>query len=296
MQTSGTLSNDNSLRLTPQQSLRRLGLCSQVATGQHSSPIVYPEKRGKVKASRHFGVSVTGDDLKKAKREEHKIDIVDEQSDLLGYVVFSGKLILDKGRTLKNSAAQTSTENVNQDAVDAKLTSKALVWSSRVLSLEDVISVSYNVGLRHFTVHTYPMRKAPCGLSCFMKSGRSRKDIRFLASSSEDALQWVSGFADQQCFVNCLPHPLKQTSDMVVSDFAFGSHIKSKSPPKMLVILNPRSGRGRSSKVFHGMVEPIFKVCCHFWNILDFYLEILKCNATCFDACSHLSSLQSCSL
>ncbi|XP_057510367.1 sphingoid long-chain bases kinase 1-like isoform X2 [Actinidia eriantha] len=269
MQKSGSLSKNTSLRLTPQQSLRRLGLCSQVATGQHSSPIVFPEKRGKVKASMHGDLSVSSDDIKKTKREDHRIDIVDEQSDLLGYEVFSGKLILDARKTSKNNARQTSTENMNQDAVDAKLTSKAFVWRSCVLSLEDVISVSHNVGVRHFTVHTYPMKKAPCGLSCFMRSGRSRKDIRFLASSSEEAIQWVSGFADQQCYVNCLPHPLKQASDMVVSDGPSESHIKCKSPPKMLVILNPRSGRGRSSKVFHGMVEPIFKLA-------GFKMEVVK--------------------
>ena len=141
MQKGGSLSKNTSLRLTPQQSLRRLGLCSQVATGQLSSPIVFPEKRGKVKASRHGDLSVSGDDIKKTKREEHIIDIVDEQSDLLGYEVFSGKLILDARKTSKNNATQTSTENMNQDAVDAKLTSKAFVWGSCVLSLEDVISV-----------------------------------------------------------------------------------------------------------------------------------------------------------
>lgn len=91
-------------------------------------------------------------------------------------------------------------------------------------------------------------------------------DFRFFAPSSAEALQWVSGFADLQCFVNCLPHPLesskKQSSDIVASDFLPEYQIKCKSPPKILVILNPRSGRGRSSKVFHSKVEPIFKVCC----------------------------------
>ncbi|GMH29536.1 hypothetical protein Nepgr_031379 [Nepenthes gracilis] len=37
-------------------------------------------------------------------------------------------------------------------------------------------------------------------------------------------------------------------------------HIESRTPAKMLVILNPGSGCSCSSKVFHGMVEPIFKV------------------------------------
>lgn len=87
-----------------------------------------------------------------------------------------------------------------------------------------------------------------------------------MASTPEEATQWVSGFADQQCFVNRLPHPLvsskKQAAEFLTTDFfAPDLHVKCKSPPTMLVILNPRSGRGRSSKVFHGTVEPIFKVC-----------------------------------
>lgn len=114
-------------------------------------------------------------------------------------------------------------------------------------------------------MHSYPTKKGSCGLSCFMKSGRTRKDFRFLASTPEEAHQWVSGFADQHCFVNCLPHPLvsskKQASDLIAGDFPLEPLIKCKSPPRMLVILNPRSGRGRSSKVFHRLVEPIFKVC-----------------------------------
>lgn len=270
MQKAGNLSKNNSLRLTPQQSLRRAGLCSQIATGQHSSPVVFPEKRSKGKASRRGNISASTDDPKKLKGDEHRIDIGDEQSDLLGYEVFSGKLILDKRKTSKSTDVQSSTEVTNQDAVDAKLTSKALVWGgSHVLSLDDVVSVSYNSGLRHFSVHSYPTKKG----SFFMRSGRSRKDFRFLASTPEEAHQWVSGFADQQCFVNCLPHPLvsskKQAPDLIASDFSLESPIKCKSPPRMLVILNPRSGRGRSSKVFHGLVEPIFKLA-------GFKLEVVK--------------------
>lgn len=125
--------------------------------------------------------------------------------------------------------------------------------------------VSYTFGVRHFTVHSYPVKRTSFAFACFKKSGRSRKDFRFLAATIEEAVQWVSGFADQQCFVNCSRHPLvsskKQASDFLFSDFPLEQHIKCKSPPTMLVILNPRSGHGRSSKVFHGTVEPIFKVC-----------------------------------
>lgn len=142
MQNSGNLSENNSLRLTPQQSLRRLGLCSQIATGQHSSPTVFPEKCSKGKVSRRGDISVNNDDPKKGKQEEHRIDIGDEQSDLLGYEIFSGKLVLDKKKTSKSTDVEASAESSYQDAVEAKLTSKALVWSSNVLRLEDVISVS----------------------------------------------------------------------------------------------------------------------------------------------------------
>ncbi|KAK2635132.1 hypothetical protein Ddye_029924 [Dipteronia dyeriana] len=247
----------------PQQSLRRLGLCSQIT--QHSSPIVFPEKRSKkVKASSrpddpHFD------------KPHRTIDIpvsvaADEKTDLLGYLVFTGKLILDNRKTIhNNNSTDTSTQPTNQEAVDAKLTSKALVWASHVLSLDDVISVSYNNGLRHFTVHAYPVKKGSCGLSCFIKPRRVRKDYRFLASTTEEAIQWVGGFADQQCFINCLPHPLvsskkQASSELLPTDTPPELLFRCKSPPKMLVILNPRSGRGRSSKVFHGIVEPIFKL------------------------------------
>lgn len=117
------------------------------------------------------------------------------------------------------------------------------------------------------------MRTRSGALSCFLKPQRSRTDFRFFAPSSEEALKWVCCFANQQCFVNCSPHPLdsskKQCSDIVASDFLLEYHIKCKSPPKILVILNPRSGRGRSSKVFHGKVEPIFKVCCCILVMMD---------------------------
>lgn len=114
-------------------------------------------------------------------------------------------------------------------------------------------------------MHSYPLKKGACGLSCFMKPRRIRKDFRFLASTVEEAVQWVGGFADQQCYVNCLPHPLvsskkQASSELLPIDAPPELIFKCKSPPKMLVILNPQSGRGRSTKVFHGIVEPIFKV------------------------------------
>ncbi|KAI9126168.1 hypothetical protein K1719_002589 [Acacia pycnantha] len=281
-----SINKASSLRtLTPQQSLRRLGLCSQIATGvQHSSPTVFPEKRGKVKASKRSGEvsapTTRADDQETTNNFEHRIDIGgggDEKSDLLGSVAFSGKLVLDKRKpSLDNNsnAQQTSSDIASQEAVDAKLTSKVLVWGSNVLQLDDIISVSYNIGLRHFTVHSYPLKKSSCGFLCFIKCRRIRKDFRFVASTVEEAVQWVGGFADQQCFVNCLPHPLasskkQASSELLPTDTPPELLFRCKTPPRMLVILNPRSGRGRSSKVFHDIVEPIFKLA-------GFRLEVVK--------------------
>ncbi|KAK1273178.1 Sphingoid long-chain bases kinase 1 [Acorus gramineus] len=257
--------NNSSLRVLPQQSIRRSGSKrSQISTGQISSPTVFPEKRGKIRSSRQKEINIANDDPEKVKVGDHKIDIGDEQSDLLGYEVFSGKLVLEKKTTPANIDVQNGTGTENPDAVDAKLTSKALIWGHMMLSLEDVVSVSYTAGLRHFTVHSYPITKKSCMLSCFVKPQRSRKDFRFLASSREDAVQWVGGFADQQCYVKFSQHPVgsmkKQSSEMLANDFLFDPYIKCKNPPKMLVILNPRSGRGRSSKVFESKVEPIFQL------------------------------------
>lgn len=141
------LSRDSSLRLAPQQSLRRMGLCSQIVTGQQTSPIVFPEKRTRGKASKCADISMSNDDSKKAKGEDHRIDIGDEQSDLLGYEVFAGKLILDKRKPSKNTDTQTSAETSTHDAIEAKLTSKALLWGTQMLCLEDVISVSFAFSL-----------------------------------------------------------------------------------------------------------------------------------------------------
>ncbi|CAH9123027.1 unnamed protein product [Cuscuta epithymum] len=277
MQKSGSLSKNNSLKLVASpQSLRRLGLCSQISTGQHSSPVVFPEKRSKGRRSARADddVAINTSDQKKDKRDEHRLDMGDENSDLLGYCVFSGKLVLDKKKDGKNGEVDSPKESKGQISLDAKLTSKAMIWGSEMLVLDDVISVSYCPNLRHFTVHSYPHKTGSCGLiTCFLKAKRSRKDFRFVASTPEEAIQWVSAFADQQCYVNLLPHPLgssmKPSTELFSNTFPPESYIRCKNPPKMLVILNPRSGRGRSTKVFHSMAEPIFKLA-------GFKLEVVK--------------------
>ncbi|CAA6656460.1 unnamed protein product [Spirodela intermedia] len=252
----------NSLRLFPQQPLRLMGSRhhSQKASVQHSSPAAFSESPGKVRSSRQGEADVSNGDPAKVKAHEHRVDIGDEQCDLLGGEVFSGKLALDKRP--KNPDVEDGEPT--QDSVDARLTTKALSWGSHVLRLQDVISVSYCSGLRHFTVHAYPQIKRSWGLSCFLKPQRRQKDFRFLATTLEDARKWVTGFADQQCYVKLLPHPMETSNkhgpDEFSNDPFFEYHIKSKSTQRVLVILNPRSGHGRSSKVFHGKVEPIFKL------------------------------------
>lgn len=162
MQKSGSLSRASNLRVTvPQQSLRRMGLCS-TGGGQQTSPVVFPEKRGsKVKAPSWRqslnSTIMTNNDPLKSKGDEHRIDIVggggDEKSDLLGYVVYTGKLFLDKrkhadenhGKDRRQSSGETTTQ---EPSVDAKLTSKALVWGSNLLPLDDVVSVSTSCLIR----------------------------------------------------------------------------------------------------------------------------------------------------
>lgn len=120
--------------------------------------------------------------------------------------------------------------------------------------------VSYNSGVKHFTVHAYPNKK-----SLFGKTRRVQKDFCFVASTLDEAILWVTCFAEQSIYVNLLPRPgassINQDLDNPLSESLFDlPPIKCKSPQRVLVILNPRSGHGRSSKVFHEKAEPIFKV------------------------------------
>lgn len=137
-----------------QQSLRRLGLCSTGgAAQQQSSPVVFPEKRSK-KAKKISGNDDPQVKKPKAAADEHRIDIIggaggDEKSDLLGSLVYAGKLVLDKRKSASGKDAATevqqpsSADVFNKKAVDARLTSKALVWGgSHLLQLDDVVSVN----------------------------------------------------------------------------------------------------------------------------------------------------------
>lgn len=258
----------------PPQSVHHTGnKPSKVVTAQNP-PSIVPEKRGKVKTSRHNEVGIANGYPENATTHEQRINIQEEQSVLLGYEVLSGKLSFDKRYKGRSSDDQSGLGIGNAESIDAKLTSKALTWGSQKLYLADVISVSYNAGLRNFTLHAFPIRKRTCGLHHISKPERSRKDFHFLASSSEEAFQWIGKFAELQCYINRLPHPTtpnkKQASDITETEPLYDPpDVKSKAPPKVLVVLNPRSGHGRSSKVFHEKVEPIFQLA-------GFKMEIVK--------------------
>ncbi|KAG0484828.1 hypothetical protein HPP92_008907 [Vanilla planifolia] len=177
--------NIGALKVLQKQSLHCMGSKhSQVSTGQLSSPIVFPEKRGKIKAEKQIEVGTVKENAEKAKSQEHRVDI-DEHSDLLGHNVFSGKLAF-VGRS-KNTGTDESESGVpDSTGTDAKLTSKALSWDSETLLLEDVVSVSYNTGLRYFTLHAYPLRKRSAGISCILKpKKKAKKILNFLASTSK---------------------------------------------------------------------------------------------------------------
>jgi hypothetical protein len=90
-------------------------------------------------------------------------------------------------------------------------------------------------------------------------------DMHFKASSSEEAVRWARAFGEQGCYVNLLPCPEKLSQQQ-----AKGSPVKEQVvthvPMKqyyqhrMLVVLNPHSGRGRARKVFRTKVQPILEL------------------------------------
>jgi hypothetical protein len=128
-------------RSSSQKSSRRSSSSrrSQKSAGQHSSSTVQ-EKRSKSKSLKQKHLVIDNKDVKKAKDLEQKIDVADERSNFLGYEVYAGKLIFDK----KNKCTSDNYQlpDGKADGVDARLTSKALIWGSSLLILEDVISVS----------------------------------------------------------------------------------------------------------------------------------------------------------
>jgi hypothetical protein len=87
--------------------------------------------------------AVDSRDAKKGKNHERRIDVVDEMSNFVGFEVYAGKLFFDRKNRSKGVDDHLAA-NRKADATDARLTSKALIWGSTVLSLEDVISVSFS--------------------------------------------------------------------------------------------------------------------------------------------------------
>ncbi|KAG2547854.1 hypothetical protein PVAP13_9KG129300 [Panicum virgatum] len=168
---------------------------SPTAAEQQTSP-VSPETSNTIFSKQKDPDDVINDP---EKASTHSIRIEDEKSDLLGCEVYSGKLTLDN-RT-KSASSEQSGSGSSSNCFDARLSTEALIWGSNILTLEDIISVSYHSGLRYFTVHSCPLEKRSSGFSCFMKPRRTQKDLKFLSTSPHEAFRWVNSFADQQCYL-----------------------------------------------------------------------------------------------
>ncbi|KAH7293884.1 hypothetical protein KP509_28G046500 [Ceratopteris richardii] len=151
-----------------------------------------------------------------------KVEIRSECLNLLGDNIFMGQLALDK-KNLKEDAARLQFE--------ARITAKEFTWGCKTLKMVDIVSVSHVLHTRRFTVHSYPQQKSrwPCH-----RAHRRRQDINFLAPTPEEACKWVDYQNDS---LDC--------------------QLDSRM---MLVVLNPRSGRGRARKIYDSKVEPILKL------------------------------------
>ena len=137
------LENPTSRNSSQKSSRRSSSRRSQKSVGQQSSPTVFPEKRGKSRSLRQKHAAVESKDAKRGKNQERRTDVVDEMSNFVGFEVYAGKLFFDRKNKSKGVDDHLSA-NRKADATDARLTSKALIWGSTVLSLEDVISVSFS--------------------------------------------------------------------------------------------------------------------------------------------------------
>ncbi|KAI5054906.1 hypothetical protein GOP47_0030428 [Adiantum capillus-veneris] len=183
---------------------------------------------------------------------DHKIEVGPECLNLLGEYVFTGQLVRDK---------KNSKETNEKAQVMAKLTAKELTWGSETLKVADIVSISHVLHTRRFTVHSYPWLKSrwPCRKTC-----RKRKDIHFLAPVPEEAAKWVVAFQSLNCFINYSPQPLppskRQGSIVETRDSPVYDASKCLLDRVMLVILNPRSGRGCARKIYDSKVEPILKL------------------------------------
>ena len=107
-----------------------------------------------------------------------------------------GKLVPVKKKSSVGLDNQTMKSNTMKVEVNTKLTIKVFVWDTHFLTLDDIIIVSSSDGFRCFTMHSYPLVKRSWVPSSLIKTKRRRKDLHFLASTTDDALWWVIAFAE----------------------------------------------------------------------------------------------------
>ncbi|CAM6092065.1 unnamed protein product [Calypogeia fissa] len=217
-----------------------------------------PKSRWNLRSSSRMKRSNSADkndiQLQEQNGNEVKVDIPEEEnSDLLGEIVMSGMLQLP-GKLIHT--------NVGRAEVTAKLTTKAFLWSLHCLRLEDIVAVSCYNGSKRFTVHSYASVRTRWVPKAFGKSRRSRSDLHFYAAKPEEALGWVAAFAQQGCYINFLPNPNPSKKGSAVEDGVSSAKatVKCRAPPQMLVVLNPKSGRGLARKVFRKKVQPILEL------------------------------------
>ncbi|XP_072968922.1 sphingoid long-chain bases kinase 1-like isoform X1 [Typha angustifolia] len=124
-------------------------------------------------------------------------------------------------------------------------------------------SVSYGAGSRHSTFNSCPSGRRFRGVARILKS-QGRKDFCVLTSTSGKANKWASVSRDRKGFAGSFRSLVRSTnrhvSNFVPNDLHDQSHSKFGNPKEVLVIINPHSGHGCSSEVFHRQVEPMFKL------------------------------------
>ncbi|KAL3677372.1 hypothetical protein R1sor_027320 [Riccia sorocarpa] len=188
------------------------------------------------------------------KGDSVKVDIVEEEnSDLLGEIVMSGTLSIP-GKLLHSAKEVT-----------AKLTAKAFLWSLHCVRLDDIVAVSCYDDSERITVHSFAILRTRWVPETFGRARRSRTDLHFTAATKEEALGWAAAFAHQGVHVNFLPNPITSkkghtTSAASVPSRSAKEAVKSRPSPKMLVVLNPKSGRGRAGRVFRNKVQPVLEL------------------------------------
>lgn len=129
---------------------------------------------------------------------------------------------------------------------------------------------------QRITIHSYAFVRTRWVPETFGRARRCRTDLHFTASTVEEALGWVAAFAQQGCYIQFLPHPNSSkkgsASTETTTPSAAKEAVKCRASREMLVVLNPKSGRGRARKVFRSKVQPILEV----------YMVLLSCSPVDF--------------